>query len=96
MDAALHSFVPADADIDYVDFFRCVRRAFAAFEREHPRLAALLCFRHVEEMSLAEIAAAAGGSPNEAKARLFSARSRFRPTLLPCLQLWPRSTRRSR
>lgn len=77
----------ADGWADF-DFLRCVRRAFAAFEQKHPRLASLLLLRHVEELSLEEIVALVGGRPEQAKAEVFSARNRFRPDVDPCLGLW--------
>jgi len=75
------------------DFLRCVRLAFAKFEREHPRLAKLLMLRHVEELSLQEIAETLGGRPEAAKAEAFSARNKFRPDMTPCLSLWPNRKR---
>jgi len=80
-------------DWDRFDLVRCVRRAFAAFERAHPHLARLLMLRHVEEMSLEEIVALLGGITERAKAEVFSARNKFRPDMTPCLGLWPNRKR---
>lgn len=91
MELAMQALGPTTAQADgWADFdlLRCVRRAFAAFEQKHPRLASLLLLRHVEEMSLEEIAARVGGRPEEAKAEVFSARNKFRPDVKPCLGLW--------
>jgi DNA-directed RNA polymerase specialized sigma24 family protein len=90
MELALQSLAPTSADASrYFDFFRCVRRAFARFEQAHPRLASLLLLRHVEELSLEEIAAEVGDTAEHAKAEVFSARNRFRPQAADCLGLWP-------
>lgn len=75
------------------DVARCVRRAFASFERDHPRLARLLLLRHVEELSLEEIVAQLGGRVQAAKAEVFSARNKFRPMVNHCLSLWPNRER---
>lgn len=80
---------PASSDPAWLDFVRCVRSAFAAFEVEHPRLASLLLLRHVEECSLEEIAVQVGGTPTQAKADVHSARGKFKPKVADCLELWP-------
>lgn len=80
---------PAAAGPGWLDFVRCVRGAFAAFEREHPRLARLLLLRHVEEWSLDEMAQQLGGNAERAKAEVYSARRKFEPTVADCLELWP-------
>lgn len=89
VELAMQSLAPASASIGFADFVRCVRRAFAAFEREHPRLAKLLVLRHIEEMSLEEIASETGDTADRVKAQVFSARNRFRPGAEDCLELWP-------
>lgn len=94
VELTLQALAPSPADRDGLfDFVRCVRRAFAAFERAHPRLAKLLMLRHVEEMSLEEIVALLGGKAALAKAEVFSARNKFRPEVAPCLSLWPNRKR---
>jgi RNA polymerase sigma factor (sigma-70 family) len=89
VEVAMQSLAPASASMGFADFVRCVRRAFAAFEREHPRLARLLLLRHIEEMSLEEIASETGDTADRVKAEVFSARNRFRPGAEHCLELWP-------
>ena len=90
MDAALRWLAPSvGSESEWFDFMRCVRRALEKFERKHPRLAKLLLIRHVEELSLEEAAALLGGSADQAKAEVFSARRKFEPGLSPCLKLWP-------
>jgi RNA polymerase sigma-70 factor, ECF subfamily len=69
------------------DFLRCVRAAFERFERAQPRLASLLLFRHVEEMSLEEIALALGVTAEKVKADTFRARRQFEPLVKPCIDL---------
>lgn len=94
VEMALQTLAPSPADGgDLFDFVRCVRRAFATFERDHPHLASLLMLRHVEEMSLEEIVALHGGKPEQAKAEVFSARNKFGPGVKPCLDLWPNRKR---
>jgi len=74
---------------DWFDFVRCVRRVFGRFETAHPNMAQLLLLRHVEEMSLEEIAELLGGDANLAKSRVYSARQLIGPDLHDCLELWP-------
>jgi RNA polymerase sigma factor (sigma-70 family) len=94
MELALHALSASTADEwDRFDFVRCVRRAFAALEQDHPRLARLLVLRHVEELSLEEIVELLGGRPEAAKAEVFSARNKFRPKVAHCLSLWPNQQR---
>lgn len=89
VELAMQTLAPSGASMGFADFARCVRRAFAAFEREHPRLARLLLLRHIEEMSLEEIALETGDTADRVKAEVFSARNRFRPEAKDCLELWP-------
>lgn len=99
MERAMQALGPTGAQADgWADFdlLRCVRRAFAAFEQKHPRLARLLLLRHVEELSLEEMAALVGGRPEEAKAEVFSARNKLRPDVKPCLDLWTNRGRKER
>jgi DNA-directed RNA polymerase specialized sigma24 family protein len=84
---------PASTGPAWLDFVRCVRRAFSVFEREHPRLAKLLVLRHVEEWSLEEVAQQVGGNAERAKAEVYSARRKFEPTVKDCLELWPNRQR---
>jgi len=87
---SLRSSAPAlENEPEWLDFVRCVRRSFGAFRDEHPRLASLLLQRHVEELSLEEMTELMGGSPERAKAEVYSARRKISPTLQPCLELWP-------
>jgi len=89
-DEALLVLAPSwRSDPHWLDFRRCVHDKLLAFERQHPRLAALLVFMHVEEMSLEETAALVGGSAPKAKADVFSARRKFGPLVKPCVELWP-------
>jgi DNA-directed RNA polymerase specialized sigma24 family protein len=89
-DAALLHLAPAwQSDPRWLDFRRCVRDRLAEFERQHPRLARLLVFRHVEELSLEEIVELIGGEAVKAKAEVFSARAKFGPLVEPCVELWP-------
>ena len=69
------------------DFLRCVRRAFAAFEQAHPRLARLLLLRHVLENTLEEMAGQLGEDAVKLKADVHSARGKFAPRAKPCLEL---------
>lgn len=90
MELALQAMALSAADdVEYFDFFRCVRRAFAQFEREHPALAGLLLLKHVEEWTLEEISREVGGTAEQVKAEVFSARNKFRPRVAGCLSLWP-------
>ncbi len=94
VDLALQVLAPSLADHSALfDVARCVRRAFAGFEQDHPRLARLLLLRHVEELSLDEIVALLGGRTEAAKAEVFSARNKFRPLVNHCLSLWPNRKR---
>ena len=89
MEQALQALAHLPGDgWDHFDWVRCVRRAFAAFERAHPHLARLLMLRHIEEMSLEEMVERLGGRMERAKAEVFTARNKFRPDLSPCLDLW--------
>jgi len=89
-DQALLQMAPSwRSDPRWLDFRRCVHDKLQAFERQHPRLASLLVFMHVEELSLEETAALVGGSALQAKAEVFSARRRFAPLVEPCVELWP-------
>ncbi len=74
---------------DFFDFARCVHRALAMLERENPRLVRLLLLKHVEELSMREIAQAEGGNENSVKVMVFSAREKFRPLAQHCQDLWP-------
>jgi RNA polymerase sigma factor (sigma-70 family) len=78
---------------EWFDFIRCVRGALIEFEKAHPHLASLLLLRHVEELSLEEIAKQVGGDAELAKSQVFSAREKFRPKVRPCLDLWPNRKR---
>lgn len=90
MDAALQWLAPtAGSDAEWFDFMRCVRRALDRLERRHGRLASLLLDCHVAQWSLKEAAVRQGGTADQAKADVFSARTKIEPWLKPCLELWP-------
>lgn len=84
------------AGVEWFDFRRCVRRALAKFEERNPGLHKLLLLRHVEELSLDEMAEEMGGSANRAKGEVFAARRKFLPLIEPCLKLWPDRARSTR
>ncbi|MBI5719224.1 MAG: hypothetical protein HZC37_16275 [Burkholderiales bacterium] len=87
---ALQLLVPSwRTDDGWPDFRRCVHDKLEAFEQQHPRLARLLVFMHVEELTLEETASLLGGDALKAKAEVFSARRKFGPLVKPCLELWP-------
>jgi len=84
------------AGVEWFDFRRCVRRALAKFEERNPGMHKLLLLRHVEELSLDEMAEELGGSANRAKGEVFAARRKFSPLIEPCLKLWPDRARSAR
>lgn len=64
---------------------RCVHRAFQRFAWEHPERAEALRLLHLEQWSIAQVAAFIGRTAGATKEFLSQCRRVFRPYLQPCL-----------